>query len=152
MVFTDQALSECRDRILSLKASLFHAASSHSNHSSPDYQRSEEDRLAPWVQHGTFLSISLFPTPPWKTKQFWALGVDDLLHDLQVLFLILLIFLLLHFLTKGLYTDYHFATQGDNHFGSSPHISTQFRAVAAGSKESIHFSQSHRSDRGASQK
>lgn len=110
-------------------------------------------RKTDFLQGSTWnFSIPLFPTHSWKTEQFCALGVHDLLHGLQVLFLILLIFLLLHFLIKGLYTDYNFATQGNSHFGSSPHISTQFREISAGSKESIHFSQSNCLDRGASQK
>lgn len=114
--------------------------------------RGARKQTFPWIQHGTFPSIPLFPTHPWKTEQFCALGVHDLLHGLQVLFLILLIFPLLHFLTKGLYTVCNFATHGDSHFGSSPHISTQFREISAGSKENIHFSQSNCLDRGASQK
>lgn len=53
---------------------------------------------------------------------------------------------------QGLYTTYNYATQGDSHFSSSPHISTQFRELSEGPKESINFSQSNCLDRGAFQK
>ena len=87
----------------------------------------------------------------WKTKQFCALRVCYHLHYLQVLFKNL-DFFLLHFLIKGCTQTIINATQGDSHFGNSPHISTQFRALSAASKESINFSQHNCLDWGASQK